>query len=291
MRPSEHGHRALLSWPPPSPPQRYYSNDLGLSTSFRSPCPCHSGLNLRRDIWSALEDLAKAGETDPHDGVVIDHFDPQNGGPSTSTLHCRAQLLGPGEETRSHRHMCSTVYFVVRGSGETLVGKNKGEEITLRWGDGIVSTVRLGTGTALRIMPRMRQRFYFLSATGHCFKRCVYSVSNTSAPLIRKPLMDDDFIESQTPPLACAIGHRETPTRGFSVEKPPMFAAFTLSRLAAFCSSSRGILTRWRRVIRNPGLFNSMRRNPTLFREKLGEITGGLVRAGGCHLRDIGVVC
>ena len=88
-----------------------------------------------RDTIAALEDLAKAGETDPHDGVVLDYVDPQNGGPTTSTLHCRVQLLGPGEETRSHRHTCSTVYFVVRGSGETRVGKNKAEESVLQWGE------------------------------------------------------------------------------------------------------------------------------------------------------------
>lgn len=88
-----------------------------------------------RDTMSALEDLAKAGETDPHDGAILDYVDPQNGGPTTSTLQCRVQLLRPGEETRSHRHTCSTVYLVVRGSGETRVGKNKTEEIKLQWGE------------------------------------------------------------------------------------------------------------------------------------------------------------
>jgi gentisate 1,2-dioxygenase len=88
-----------------------------------------------RDTIAALEELANVGETDPYDGVVLDYVEPQSGGSTTATLHCRVQMLGPGEETRSHRHTCSTVYFVVRGSGVTWVGKSKAEQSTLEWGE------------------------------------------------------------------------------------------------------------------------------------------------------------
>jgi gentisate 1,2-dioxygenase len=88
-----------------------------------------------RDTLAALAELAKAGETDPYDGVVLDYVDPRSGGPTTATLHCRVQMLRPGEGTRSHRHTCSMVYFVVRGAGATWVGKSKAEESTLEWGE------------------------------------------------------------------------------------------------------------------------------------------------------------
>ena len=88
-----------------------------------------------QDSLNALEDLAAAGQADPYDGVVVDYIDPQTGGPTTATIGCRIQMLRPGEETRSHRHTCSTIYQVVRGSGVTQVGKHKADEETLEWGE------------------------------------------------------------------------------------------------------------------------------------------------------------
>lgn len=85
------------------------------------------------DTLAALEDLAASGTADAYDGVILDYVNPQNGGPTTATLHCRIQLLRPGEETRSHRHTCNTVYHVVRGRGVTKIGKMKAEEVELTW--------------------------------------------------------------------------------------------------------------------------------------------------------------
>ena len=122
---------------PISQPDGYHMKRLG---ALRPP-PAHSASTpypLKypwRKTIAALEELAKAGETDPHDGVILDYVYPGSGGPTTATLHCRMQLLGPAEETRSHRHTCNTVYFVVRGSGATRVGKNKTEGITLQWNE------------------------------------------------------------------------------------------------------------------------------------------------------------
>jgi gentisate 1,2-dioxygenase len=86
-----------------------------------------------RDALETLEDLARMEEADPHDGVVLDYTDPRTGGPTTATLGCRLQMLRPGEETRSHRHTCSTIYHVVRGAGITRIGKNKTDERSLNW--------------------------------------------------------------------------------------------------------------------------------------------------------------
>lgn len=85
------------------------------------------------DTFSALEEVA-AGETvDPFDGAILDYLNPQSGGPTTATLHCRIQRLGPGEATRSHRHTCNTVYHVVGGRGVTKIGKSRMNEIDLAW--------------------------------------------------------------------------------------------------------------------------------------------------------------
>ena len=86
-----------------------------------------------RETLETLEDLAGAGQADPYDGVVLDYTDPLTGGPTTATLGCRIQMLRPGEETRSHRHTCSTVYHVVRGSGLTKVGRGKTDETVIEW--------------------------------------------------------------------------------------------------------------------------------------------------------------
>jgi gentisate 1,2-dioxygenase len=82
-----------------------------------------------------LEELAAAEEGDPFDGVVLDYTDPLTGGPTTTTIGCRIQMLRPGEETHSHRHTCSTIYYVVQGSGVTRIGQDRRNEETLVWSE------------------------------------------------------------------------------------------------------------------------------------------------------------
>ena len=88
-----------------------------------------------RETLETLEELAAAGEGDPHDAVVLDYANPLDGGPTTATLGCRVQMLRPGEETVSHRHTGNAIYHVVRGSGHTKIGKSKTEEEVLDWGE------------------------------------------------------------------------------------------------------------------------------------------------------------
>ena len=87
------------------------------------------------DTWSALKDLAAAGPSDPFDGAVLEYRNPQDGGPTAATMSCRIQLLGPGEQTRAHRHTCNTVYHVVRGQGIARIGKNRSAEIESLWAE------------------------------------------------------------------------------------------------------------------------------------------------------------
>ena len=87
-----------------------------------------------QETLNMLEELAAAGESDPFDGVVLDYTDPLTGGPTTATIGCRIQMLRPGEQTHSHRHTCSTIYYVVKGTGVTIVGKDRDEE-NLDWSE------------------------------------------------------------------------------------------------------------------------------------------------------------
>jgi gentisate 1,2-dioxygenase len=87
------------------------------------------------DTLGALKDLAAAGPNDPFDGAVLEYRNPQDGGPTTATMSCRIQLIGPGEQTRTHRHTCNTVYHVVRGRGVARVGTSRANEIDLAWSE------------------------------------------------------------------------------------------------------------------------------------------------------------
>jgi gentisate 1,2-dioxygenase len=84
---------------------------------------------------SALQALAAAEVIDPFDGAVLEYRNPQDGGPTTATLSCRIQLLGPGEQTLIHRHTCNTVYHVVRGRGVARIGKTRTDEMDLMWSE------------------------------------------------------------------------------------------------------------------------------------------------------------
>jgi gentisate 1,2-dioxygenase len=87
------------------------------------------------ETLSALNDLAASGPHDPFDGAVLEYRNPQDGGPTTTTMSCRIQLLGPGEQTQAHRHICNTVYHVVRGQGIAKIGKSRALETELTWTD------------------------------------------------------------------------------------------------------------------------------------------------------------
>ena len=74
-----------------------------------------------RDTLPALEELAAAGEHDPHEGVILEYTNPATGGHTLPTVSARIQMLRPGETTQAHRHTSKTKYSVVRGHGVTTV--------------------------------------------------------------------------------------------------------------------------------------------------------------------------
>ena len=87
------------------------------------------------ETFSALKDLAASTKRDPFDGAVVEFRNPQDGGPTTATMHCRIQLLGPGEQTQPHRHTSNSVYHVVRGQGVARIGKSRAATTDLAWNE------------------------------------------------------------------------------------------------------------------------------------------------------------
>ena len=85
------------------------------------------------ETLNLLKDLAATGPRDPFDGTILEYRNPQDGGATTATMSCRIQLLSPGEQTRTHRHTCNTVYHVVRGRGVARVGKSRANEVDQAW--------------------------------------------------------------------------------------------------------------------------------------------------------------
>lgn len=73
---------------------------------------------------------------DPCDGIHLQYKHPVTGGPTLPTFSCEIQLLRPNEATQSHRHNCTTYYYVHQGQGTTTV-----EEDELAWVQGDVFVV------------------------------------------------------------------------------------------------------------------------------------------------------
>jgi gentisate 1,2-dioxygenase len=68
----------------------------------------------------ALEQAAGLAP-DPFDDVILEYRNPTNGGPAMTTMGMRLQKLRPSVHTRARRHTGSKLYYVVRGSGTTIV--------------------------------------------------------------------------------------------------------------------------------------------------------------------------
>ncbi|HEY1372545.1 MAG TPA: cupin domain-containing protein [Candidatus Binatia bacterium] len=82
------------------------------------------------DTYRTLKNL-EASEGSPFDGVALEFVNPADGGHTFTTMACGAQMLRPGEITRTHRHNSSTIYHAFRGSGATTIDGKKYE-----WNEG-----------------------------------------------------------------------------------------------------------------------------------------------------------
>lgn len=87
-----------------------------------------------QDTLNALDEIAAAGERNPHDGILLEYTHPVTGGPTMPTIGCWVQIIPAGETTKPHRHTSSTIYHVVQGQGVIWVGKSKPVTRELTWG-------------------------------------------------------------------------------------------------------------------------------------------------------------
>ena len=76
--------------------------------------------------WRAsLDALAAAIEPDPHLGHALEFLNPADGGAIMTTISAHVRLLPAGFETRERRATDGTVFVVVEGQGQALVGEDE----------------------------------------------------------------------------------------------------------------------------------------------------------------------
>jgi gentisate 1,2-dioxygenase len=85
--------------------------------------------------WPSLEALGDA-EGDAHDGIALEYTHPQTGGALLPTMACWIQMIRPGERLKAHRQTGSAVYYVVQGTGETIIDGRR-----FAWGKGDIITL------------------------------------------------------------------------------------------------------------------------------------------------------
>ena len=109
----------------------------GLSPTWVKEHPAASPLLLYawETTWPALKALRDA-DGDQHDGIALEYTNPQTGRSILPTMACWIQMLPPGERLRAHRHTGSAVYYVVQGTGETIIDGRR-----FRWGKGDILTL------------------------------------------------------------------------------------------------------------------------------------------------------
>ena len=76
----------------------------------------------------ALATLARNGEPDPHHGYKLRYVNPASGESPMPTIGAFMQFLPTGFTTANYRATDGTVFSVVEGTGETVIG-----DTTLRW--------------------------------------------------------------------------------------------------------------------------------------------------------------
>lgn len=122
----------------PARPDGYTSRQLGLyrPAGWDAYPEAHP---VMRYPWSEMHQALHAlyGERGSvYDGILLEYVNPVTSGPTLPTMSCRAQLLRPNESTAAHRATSSTVYYVISGSGTTVI-----DGTAFRWNQGDVFVV------------------------------------------------------------------------------------------------------------------------------------------------------
>jgi 1-hydroxy-2-naphthoate dioxygenase len=77
-----------------------------------------------RYAWSEVKPLLERlshAQGSPYDGTILEYVNPMTGGSTLPTMGCFIQSLPVGFHGKPHRQSSSTVYYVVQGSGTTVV--------------------------------------------------------------------------------------------------------------------------------------------------------------------------
>src|SRR3989442_386904 len=85
--------------------------------------------------WQSLGELRDVAGDD-YDGVALEYTHPQTGRALLPTMGCWVQMLRPGARLKAHRHTGSAVYYVVQGTGETIIDGSR-----FAWGRGDIVTL------------------------------------------------------------------------------------------------------------------------------------------------------
>jgi gentisate 1,2-dioxygenase len=85
--------------------------------------------------WHSLVTL-RDFDGDKHDGIALQYMHPQTGGALLPTMACWIQMLRPGQRLKAHRHTGSAVYYVVQGTGETIIDGSR-----FVWAKGDIMTL------------------------------------------------------------------------------------------------------------------------------------------------------
>jgi len=73
---------------------------------------------------------------DEWDDIALEYTHPQTGRALLPTMGCWVQMLRPGVRLKAHRHTGSAVYYVVQGTGETII-----DGVRFAWGRGDILTL------------------------------------------------------------------------------------------------------------------------------------------------------
>jgi gentisate 1,2-dioxygenase len=73
-----------------------------------------------KSTYPALKRLAEQ-ESDPHDDVMMEYINPENGKSIYPTFACCIQMIKPQVKTLAHRHSSCAVYYVHEGKGQSVI--------------------------------------------------------------------------------------------------------------------------------------------------------------------------
>jgi gentisate 1,2-dioxygenase len=105
--------------------QRYSAVGLRPMTET-SGASRHAGLIHYRwaNTHAALKRLAASGESNPFDDIMMEYVDPATAASVYPTFACCIQMIRPRVQTLAHRHASSAVYYVLEGSGRSVIGSH-----------------------------------------------------------------------------------------------------------------------------------------------------------------------